>query len=77
LKYDTAGVREYWVVDPDKQHIMVYNFVCDLVEEYSLTDKIKLEYLKILQLIYRCVILRNIIFFNFFLLYVKYSNKTK
>jgi len=41
LKYGTAGVREYWIVDPDKQRIMVYNFERDTVEEYSLTDKIK------------------------------------
>jgi len=26
LKYGTEGVREYWIVDPTKQFIMVYNF---------------------------------------------------
>lgn len=41
LKYATAGVREYWIVDPDKRRVMVYNFEYDIVEEYSLTDKVK------------------------------------
>ncbi len=41
LKYGTAGVREYWIVDPDKQRIMVYNFEHDTMEEYSLTDTVK------------------------------------
>lgn len=41
LKYGTAGVREYWIVDPIKQLIRVYNFEQDTYEEYSFTDKIK------------------------------------
>jgi len=41
LKYGTAGVREYWIVDPMKQRIMVYNFEYDTVEEYSFSDKVK------------------------------------
>ena len=41
LKYGTAGVREYWIIDPMKQRIMVYNFEHDTVEEYSFLDKIK------------------------------------
>ena len=41
MKYGTAGVREYWIVDPDKQRIMVYNFEHDTMEEYSLTDTVK------------------------------------
>ena len=41
LKYGTAGVREYWIVDPMKQRITVYNFEYDTVEEYSFSDKIK------------------------------------
>lgn len=35
FKYRTAGVREYWIVDPDKQMIMVYNFEKDTVEQYN------------------------------------------
>ena len=41
LKYGTAGVREYWIVDPKKQRVMVYNFEQDTVEEYSFLDKVK------------------------------------
>ena len=41
LKYGTAGVREYWIVDPMKQRITVYNFEHDTMEEYSFSDKIK------------------------------------
>jgi len=41
FQYRTAGVREYWIVDPMKQRIMVYNFEQDTVEEYSFSDKVK------------------------------------
>lgn len=41
FKYRTAGVREYWIVDPGKQRITVYNFEHDTVEEYTFTNKVK------------------------------------
>ncbi len=41
FKYRTAGVREYWIVDPMKQLIMVYNFEHDTYEQYSISDKVK------------------------------------
>lgn len=34
FKYRTAGVREYWIVDPDKERIFVYRFEQDTMEEY-------------------------------------------
>ncbi len=40
LKYDTAGVREYWIVDPDKQMVMVYEFESETVEQYSFGEDI-------------------------------------
>ena len=40
FKYRTAGVREYWIVDPDKDRVTVYNFDSDSMEEYSFTDNI-------------------------------------
>lgn len=41
FKYRIAGVREYWIVDPMKQQITVYNFEHDTFEEYSFSDKVK------------------------------------
>lgn len=41
FKYRTAGVREYWIVDPMKQQITVYNFEQDTFEEYSFSDKVQ------------------------------------
>lgn len=41
FKYRTAGVREYWIVDPEKNRIMVYNFEHDMVDEYTFSDKAK------------------------------------
>lgn len=35
FKYRTAEVREYWVVDPDKRTVTVYDFESDNMEEYS------------------------------------------
>lgn len=41
FKYRTAGVREYWIVDPEKNRIMVYDFEHDTVAEYTFCDKVK------------------------------------
>ena len=41
FKYRTEGVKEYWIVDPIKQRIMVYNFEHDTIEEYTFSDKVK------------------------------------
>lgn len=40
FKYRTAGVKEYWIVDPDKQVVLVYDFAHDNMEEYSFGDEI-------------------------------------
>lgn len=34
FRYRTAGVREYWVVDPEKKIVTVYNFEQDRMDEY-------------------------------------------
>ena len=41
FKYRTAGVREYWIVDPSKNLIIVYNFEQGETEQYTLQDSIK------------------------------------
>ena len=41
FKYRTAGVREYWIVDPDKNRVMVYNFESEDTFEYLFSDTIK------------------------------------
>lgn len=43
FKYRTAGVREYWIIDPDKNRVSVYFFEADFMEEYSMTDKVKVN----------------------------------
>ena len=40
-KYCEGGVREYWLIDPDKKQIIVYDFAHeDLVTVYSFEDKV-------------------------------------
>ena len=41
FKYRTAGVREYWIVDPMNLRVTVYDFERDIFGEYSFSDKVK------------------------------------
>ena len=41
FKYQTAGVREYWIVDPEKNRIIVYLFESDDTQEYTFLDSVK------------------------------------
>ena len=41
FKYRTAGVREYWIVDPVKNLILIYNFDTSDSEQYTFADTIK------------------------------------
>ena len=43
FKYKTSGVREYWIVDPEKDRITVYYFEDNFMEEYSFKDKVKVN----------------------------------
>lgn len=40
FKYRTAGVREYWIVDPDKEQIMAYRFEGETMEQYSFGENV-------------------------------------
>ena len=40
IKYQSSGVREYWIVDPDKNVVTVYNYEQETMEQYSFDDEI-------------------------------------
>ena len=40
FKYRSAGVREYWVVDPEKKRVVVYNFEKDTMMEYLFGEEV-------------------------------------
>ena len=39
--FGIAGVREYWIVDPLKNFVIVYNFDTSDSEQYTFADTIK------------------------------------
>lgn len=39
-KYHDSGVREYWIVDPKKEFVIVYRFEKDEIETYDFTQAI-------------------------------------
>lgn len=41
FKYRTAGVREYWIADPEKNRILVYNFESEDTGDYTFHDSVK------------------------------------
>ncbi len=40
FKYRAADVREYWIVDPAKETVMVYRFEKETMEEYSFGEDV-------------------------------------
>ncbi len=40
IKYNIAGVREYWIADHEKNRIIVYNFEKNTMEEYSFGENV-------------------------------------
>lgn len=40
FKYRNVGVREYWIVDPIKEQVIVYKFEKEVMEEYSFDEEI-------------------------------------
>ncbi len=43
IKYLNAGVREYWIVDREKNIITVYNFVTQEYSSYTFSDTVKVN----------------------------------
>lgn len=43
FKYQTAGVREYWIVDPDKKRITAYDIEHEDVQDYTFDDLVKVN----------------------------------
>ena len=41
FKYRNAGVREYWIVDPDRNRITVYDFESEDTRDYTFSDAVK------------------------------------
>lgn len=41
LKYSSSNVREYWIVDPDKSRIIVYDLEHEDMNEYTFADTVK------------------------------------
>lgn len=41
FKYRTSGVREYWIVDSDKNRITVYDFESEDTRDYTFSDSVK------------------------------------
>ena len=43
FKYKTAGMKEYWIVDPKDETVAIYDFAKDDMEKYTFQDKIVRE----------------------------------
>lgn len=41
FKYRAAGVREYWIVDPDRNRVTVYDFESEDTGDYTFSDSVK------------------------------------
>ncbi|MCM1264508.1 MAG: Uma2 family endonuclease [Butyrivibrio sp.] len=40
FKYRTAGVREYWIVDSERQMVTVYSFETDTMGQYNFGEEV-------------------------------------
>lgn len=40
MKYELLGVKEYWIVDPDRETVTIYNFEAKTNTDFSKNDKL-------------------------------------
>ncbi|MBS4986908.1 MAG: Uma2 family endonuclease, partial [Hungatella hathewayi] len=45
-KYEAAGVREYWIIDQERELIDVYRFEKECVDKYSFNDQVPTDILE-------------------------------
>lgn len=43
MKYEAAGVKEYWIIDPRSRSIMVYHFETGEFGQYTFADTVKVN----------------------------------
>ncbi len=41
--YRNAGVREYWLIDPERESVTVYDFAENAVKSFTFRDKVKVN----------------------------------
>ncbi len=40
MKYELLGINEYWIVDPDRETVVIYNFEAKTNTDFSKNDKL-------------------------------------
>lgn len=56
FKYRMAGVREYWIVDPEKDRILVYSFEKEDAGDYTFADTVQAGIYEDLKIDFRSVL---------------------
>lgn len=59
FKYQESGVREYWIVDPEKKCITVYDFANENIADYTFSDCVKAGIYKDLFIDFSVLLLDN------------------
>ena len=40
MKYELLGINEYWIVDPDRETVVIYNFEAKTNTDFSKNDEL-------------------------------------